>query len=213
MNQNYPLLLNLTDRRVLVVGGGQVATRKLVRLIPTGALIKVISPAVTPEIESWAEEDRLNWHVRGAIPQDVESADLVFLASDSPPLNRMLAKAARARRIWVNECDVSGGGDFMVPGEARRGDLRLFVSTSGGSPALARQLREKLEAFLEDGWEPMLEILSTLRLELIAKNVDPAIRARFWRRFPNEAAWQALAKHGFQGVREEARRCVSSLSE
>lgn len=207
----YPLLVDLEGQRALVVGAGRVATRKIRRLLASGLEVRVVSPEATDEIAAWAEEEQLSLELRGAREDDLEGARLAFLTSDQPELNDRLMEAARERGILANRADQPGGGDFQVPGEARRGDVRVFLSTSGRSPALARLLRQRIEEVLEEDWEGYLEVFETLRHRLQEEEPDPARRSAFWRGFPTPEAWRALREGRSEDLEQEVRRCVSSL--
>lgn len=211
MASTYPLLLELSRSTVLVVGAGKVATRKLGRLLETGARVRVVSPEASPEVRAWAEQGRLQLELRGAEASDLEGVRLAFLTSDRGELNEVLQQRARELGILVNRADQPGGGDFQVPGEARRGDVRVFLSTSGRSPALAKLLRQRIDEVLEEDWEGYLEVLEGVRMRLKEQGLSPSQRSDFWRQFPSPEAWQAL-RVGHPGeFEQEVERCVSSL--
>jgi siroheme synthase-like protein len=205
------MLLDLRGKKVVVVGAGRVATRKVRRLLASEAEVQVISPEVSQEILDWAEAGALQLDRRGAVPEDLEGARLVFLATDLEDLNDCLQTFAGSLGIPVNRADQPGGGDFQVPGETGKGDLRVFLSTSGRSPALAKILRLRIEELLEEDWERYLEVLEGLRMRLADQGLSPAQRSAFWRRFPSPGAWQALQDGMEAEFEQEVRRCVSSL--
>lgn len=206
------VMLDLEGRQVLVVGGGPVAARKVGRLLDAGARVHLVSPVVTEDLAAAAAAGRLVWSQRGAEVGDLEGARLVFLCSDRSDLHDQLARAAEARGAWVNRADQAGGGDFAVAAEARRGPVRLLVSTGGRSPALARALRARCEEVLAEGWDLAAEALGEVRAELDARGLDPDQRRRFWRRFPDPDQLQALLAGRTDDLRAEVGRCVASLS-
>ena len=209
MSTRLPLLVDMAARRVVVVGAGRVAVRKVERLLAAGAEVFVVSPEAAPAIAARAEAGELSWAKRPARIADLTGAELLVLASDDEATHDQLALAARQRGIWVNRADVRGGGDFQIPAEARQGDLRVFVSTSGQSPKLARRLRGWVEGEL-GGWAQALERLAGLRDELAARGLDSEARRAFWERFPDDAGWEALRRG--EDLSEEVEACVSSLS-
>jgi siroheme synthase-like protein len=209
--RRFPLLLDLQRELVLVVGGGRVARRKIRRLLDTGAQVKVVSPRAEAEIHHWAEQGQLTLELRGARPEDLVGVRIAFLTSNAPEVNARLQEEAERLGVWVNRADQAGGGDFQVPGEANKGDLRVFLSTSGRSPALAKLLRHRVEEVLEEGWEGLLENFEEIRRELVQRGLEPEERRRFWDCFPDEAAWKAL-REGCRGDwRQGVERCLSSL--
>lgn len=209
MSERLPLLVDMAGRRVVVVGAGRVAARKVERLLAAGAEVFLVAPEACDELAARAAAGELAWARRPGRIADLHGAELVVLASDAPEANAQLELAARQRGIWVNRADVRGGGDFQIPAEARAGDLRVFVSTGGKSPKLARRLRSWVEAEL-GGWGRALERLAELRDELAARGLDPEARREFWERFPDDAGWEALRRG--DDLSEEVEACVSSLS-
>lgn len=215
MSAGYAILLDLADRPVLVVGGGRTATRKVRGLLEAGARVRVVSPALGDELRELADRGAIAWEARPAAAADLDepaTPALAFLCTDDPEVNAGLAGEAATRRIPTNRVDEPGGGDFQVPARAGRGALRLFVSTGGASPALARRLRIRLEEVLAEGWDRALDGLEVLRREIRERVPAEAARADFWARFPTPRAMDALLGGREAEVREEVDRCVSSLS-
>ncbi len=212
MTAPYPVVLDLADRPVLVVGGGRVAERKVEGLLEAGARVRVVAPRATDAIVAMAEAGRLELEPRAAGPGDLQGAHLVYLATDVPEVNRSLEEEAERRGIWVSRADRKGGGSFSTPAQVRRGEVLVTVSTGGRSPALARCLRARLEQVLDEGWDRALHLMERLRAELEGRGLDAASRARFWERFPDPPALEALLAGAEDRVREEAERCLSAPS-
>lgn len=209
MRPRLPLLVDMAQRRVVVVGAGRVAARKVGRLLAASAEVFLVAPEAAPELVARAEAGELSWARRRARIADLHGAELLVLATDDGEANAQLALAASQRGIWVNRADVAGGGDFHIPAEARRGDLSVFVSTGGRSPKLARRLRQWVEGEL-GGWAQALERLAALRDQLADRGLDAEARRAFWESFPDEAGWEALRRG--EDLSEEVEACVSSLS-
>jgi siroheme synthase-like protein len=142
----YPLFLDLRGRKVLVVGAGKVALRKVRGLLEAGAKVTVVSPERTPEFATLPVE----WKPRRFRTADVAGFSLVFAATDDRAVNRKVGEAGAARGIWANVADAPEECDFLVPSRIRRGDLQVAVSTGGRSPRLAVGLRKRIEALLEE---------------------------------------------------------------
>jgi len=150
MHDLLPLFLTLAGRDVVLVGGGPVATSKLRALIETGARVRVIAPVVTAEIEAAGVEMAR----RAFVPTDLDGAWLVVAAA-TPEVNREVAAAAEARRIFVNAVDDPANASAFLSGTVRRDGVTIAVSTSGRAPALTALLREALDDLLPadlDGW-------------------------------------------------------------
>ena len=144
----YPIFLDLSGRRCVVVGGGEVANRKARKLLQARAEVVVISPEVRPELESVAAEV----HRRPYEDGDLEGAYLAFAATDAREVNAAVAAEAKGRGIPVNVADSPSEGDFALPSVLRRGRLQVAVSTGGASPALARRIRGELEELFGPEW-------------------------------------------------------------
>ncbi|BEQ17090.1 precorrin-2 dehydrogenase/sirohydrochlorin ferrochelatase family protein [Desulfoferula mesophila] len=165
----YPALLDLSGRLVLLVGGGRVAARKLASLLEAGARVRLVTPALCQEARELAGLEGVELIERGFEPGDVEGAWLVISATDDEDLNRSVAVAAEAARVFVNVVDVPPMCSFIVPAVVRRGELTLAVSTGGASPAAARRLRQGLQAQFGPEWADYLAILRAARQKLTAQ--------------------------------------------
>ena len=161
-----------------MVGGGAVALRKVQGLVEAGAEVRVVAP------ECLKMPEGVTVALRGFEDGDLAGVTLAVAASDDRELNARVAQLARARGVWVNVVDEPGEGDVELPAVVRRGALRIAVSTGGGSPALARRIRERLDAEFGPEWGELAELLGRLRSEwephAIAAGVPPAARRAAW---------------------------------
>ncbi len=155
----YPIFLDLSSRRCVVVGGGEVANRKARKLLQARARVVVISPEIGAELESVAVEI----HRRPYREGDLEGAYLAFAATNSREVNAAVAREARGRGVPVNVADEPSEGDFALPSTLRRGRLQVAVSTGGASPTLARRIREELEEAFGPEWAGIVEELNAAR--------------------------------------------------
>ena len=145
----YPLCLEMASRRCLVVGGGRVAERKVAGLLEAGARLTVVSPAVTARLADWARAERIRLIGREYAASDLVGHSVVFVATDDGRVNADVARDARAAVVLVNAADDPAHCDFILPAVLRRGELTVAVSTGGASPALARTVRDELDAYLD----------------------------------------------------------------
>jgi precorrin-2 dehydrogenase/sirohydrochlorin ferrochelatase len=155
----YPIFLDLSGRRCVVVGGGEVANRKTRKLLQARARVVVISPEIQPELESVAAEI----HSRPYSEGDLEGAYLAFAATNVREVNAAVAREAKERGVPVNVADRPSEGDFALPSTLRRGRLQVAVSTGGASPTLARRIRGELEEAFGPEWAGIVEELNTAR--------------------------------------------------
>jgi len=142
----YPLFLKLNGAPALVVGAGRVARRKIEALLECGAQVTVVAPEAEAEIAMWAEARRVAWHKRPFTPGDATGQRLAIAATSDRAVNAAVAEAARTQGALVNAVDMPDLCDFYVPAVVRRPPLLVAVSTAGNAPALARRVREELEA-------------------------------------------------------------------
>jgi precorrin-2 dehydrogenase/sirohydrochlorin ferrochelatase len=137
------LILKPEGLRVLIAGGGQVAAQKL-KALPKGLNVHIVAPVVATRLKGKG----VTLSLRKASLRDVDAADLIFAATDDAAANAALAKRARAKGKLVSVADAPELGNFTLPAVAKAGPIRVSVSTSGASPAVAKALRAWLEARL-----------------------------------------------------------------
>ncbi len=165
----YPIFLDIAGKKCVVVGGGDVAARKVKRLFESGAKVFVVSPELTPELIALKVRKAIE-HVSARYDvQHLEGAVLIIGATDDDKINKMVSDDARRLGIPVNIVDDPQKCDFILPSIVERGDLTIACSTGGSSPALARRLREELEAAYGEEYATLLQLLGRLR-EKMEKN-------------------------------------------
>lgn len=183
----YPISIKLQGEKVLVVGGGRVARRKVESLLACGARVHVVSPQVDPVIQQWAREGLLVLYREGYSSPHLEGSRLVIGAAGDPEVNRQVARDAGERDLLVNVVDDPGLCSFLVPATLRRGSLALSVSTGGKSPALAARIRRDLEGQFGQETGPFLDYLGEVREKLIKGIPDPRKRRKLFRELSDPA--------------------------
>ena len=158
-----PVNLLVRGRRVVVVGAGRVAARKIEPLLDLGAEVHVIAPAVGAEVRAWADQGRCSLAEREFAPGDLDGAWLAFTATDEPAVNAAVHAEGEAARLWVNSADDPANCSFTMMSVVRRSDLVVAVGTGGRSPALAAHLRRLLNEELGPEYEVLLDLLSEAR--------------------------------------------------
>jgi precorrin-2 dehydrogenase / sirohydrochlorin ferrochelatase len=162
----FPVALDLRGRRCLVVGAGSVATRKIEALIDAEATVIVVAPERSRPVQALAQAGRLQLRERDFSSEDLDGVFLVIAATDRTDVNREVSNQARARGVLVNAADDPASCDFILPAIVRRGDIQIAISTGGRSPALARHLRQRLEALLPPEYERLVGVLAEVRARL-----------------------------------------------
>jgi len=174
----YPIFVRLSGRRCVVVGGGRVAARKVDSLLDAGAAVTVVAPRLTAALAARAERREIEWTARGYAAGDLDGAALAYAATDDEALHARLADDAAAAGILLNVVDRPQWCGFIVPSLLTRGDLTVAVSTGGGSPALARRVRQDIERALGPEYERALDVLARLRRHLQARPLSSDDRQR-----------------------------------
>lgn len=173
--KSYPIMLNIQDKKVVIVGGGRIAYRKIVNLLQAGARITVISPAVHIKIEKLITENRIIWKKKAFESDDLECAFIVIAATNNEKVNAHVASSAGANQL-VNIVDNQEISTFHVPAKLTRGDLTISIATSGASPTLAKVIRDELALVYDNSYERYLEFLSQSRVMVKNSNCNPATK-------------------------------------
>lgn len=171
----YPVMMNLQDKQVVVVGGGKVAFRKTIGLLDSGANVVVISPELVDELHEFHRDARIKWIPEPFSPPQLDAFEpitLVFGATDIREVNVALFNEAMRRKIPCNIADVPDLCTFIVPAVITQGDLIIAVSTGGSSPALARRIREDLEKKFGPEYATMTRLMGELRKHIVRNGSD-----------------------------------------
>jgi len=176
----YPISLDVRDRRVVVLGGGAVAERKVRGLLDAGAAVTLIAPTCTAALQAEAARQSLEWLPRPFEPSDLDGATLVFAAVDDDGVNARISALARERGIPINDAGDAARGDFVTPAVHRAGDLTFAVETGGASPALAMRLRDELRERYDEPYARATALLARMR-DYAAIIADSELRARVLR--------------------------------
>ncbi|PFO01191.1 siroheme synthase [Bacillus sp. AFS076308] len=177
MRTNYPIMLQLDGKKVVVIGGGRVAERKVRGLLGTGAQVVVISPEATGEIQTLFLDGKIVWEKKFFLAEDLRGAALIFAATDDKDINQSVKSLAEKHQL-VTVADDPDISDFHLPAHVQRGRLSIAVSTGGASPILAKKLRAELEQLFDERYEEYLEFLFTTRQWILKEVKDPALKRK-----------------------------------
>lgn len=172
----YPLFLSLEGRSCLVVGGGSVGERKVGTLLRYGASIRVVARALTAGLEEKRAQGAIVWAATDYDRSQLAGVSLAFAATDDMDLNRTIAADARELGIWCNMATDPELGSFIVPSVFERGKLTFAISTAGGSPAVAKLLRQKLEQEFGPEWDFFVRLLGKFRETFKAAGMEASGR-------------------------------------
>ena len=168
----YPISLNVRSRKCVVIGGGQVALRKVRTLLEHGANVEVISPELCSGLGQLADKGSI--HVLNRLYQegDLSGAFITITATDDSSVNQQVIGEARRKAVMINVVDDADNSDFIAPSYLQRGDITIAVSTAGRSPALARKIRTALEKDFTDEYASLAQLVSEVRDQLKHQGVQ-----------------------------------------
>ena len=169
----YPVHLDIKNRNCLVVGGGAVGTRKVNTLLECGARVTVVSSNPTRQLTKLAAEGAITLTQRSYRSADLNGTFLVIGATDDENLNQLIGNDAVQNNTLCNIADRPEACNFILPSIVRRGDLVITISTSGKSPALAKQLRQKLETQFGKEYAEFLLLMGAIRKKLLSQAHEP----------------------------------------
>lgn len=203
---DFPLFIKMDGRKVVVIGGGSVALRKIRILTDYGADIRIISGEVRDELKMLAEAGRLEWQKENLTEKhlsELDEAFLVICASNDETVNVMAADYCQKRHILVDCAKPGENSDCVFPSVVRRGNVVVGISTSGGVPALTKHLREKIEAVIPEWYGDFEETLRDKRRQLKQSDLSQAERRQSLR--------QWIAKE--EKIREEGKGQYENRNE
>lgn len=175
-----PLTLKAEEMRVLVVGAGPVALRKIDRLLRAGAAVRVVAPEATDAVRALADEQRIDWRGQSFQSDDVDGTDLVIAATGVVEVDQAVASACRARRVLINCVDSLELSTVTFPSIVDREPVTVAISTDGTSPTLARYIRTRIETMLPNATGALARFFGARRARVKDAIDDVAGRQQFW---------------------------------
>jgi precorrin-2 dehydrogenase/sirohydrochlorin ferrochelatase len=213
MPRYLPICLNLEGRKVVVVGGGAVATQKVRDFAECGAEITVVSPAATGHIRAEAEAGRLRLIPRRYEPGDIDGAFLVAVATDDPAADAAVYAEASAAGQLVNVCDDPEHCNYIFASKIERGPLTVSIFTHGTSPALSRRVRRELEAWLGPEYAELAGLLAEIRPRVMAlEGLTQADRQRLFERIVYSEALLLMREGRADEARALAERVIKEFT-
>ncbi|WP_129596167.1 precorrin-2 dehydrogenase/sirohydrochlorin ferrochelatase family protein [Anaerophilus nitritogenes] len=171
MNKYYPMMLNIYNKQCLVIGGGEVAQRKIFSLLHYGANVTLISPYITYQLDHLVKEEKIKYIKREYKKGDIRGYFLAYITTNHKQINELCIKEAREERVLINVADDPKKCDFVIPSTFNRGDLQVCISTNGKSPMLTKKMKEDLKEIFPKEYEEFINALGEIR-QIIIKEVD-----------------------------------------
>ena len=202
--------LSLKGRLCLVVGGGQVALRRIEKLIDEEAQILVVSPDVLPDIARYHEEGKLRWVAKPYRSEYLVGQQFVIIATDCPDVNAQVMKDAQSVQAFINRADVKDDSTWVFGSAAAMGDLEISIFTNQVSPRVSRLLRQDIEkryGILAE-WLPLIRLW---REELQNILGTPKEREQFWRTYLGESEFIQILEGQGDSVKENIVHAISRI--
>jgi uroporphyrin-III C-methyltransferase/precorrin-2 dehydrogenase/sirohydrochlorin ferrochelatase len=206
----YPVFADLTGRRVLVIGGGEVAERKIGMLLRAGAVIDVVATRLNAALLARKQRGELSHRALQFTPQQLDDVWLVVAATDDGALNQRVAAAAGGRQKWVNVVDDAALSTFQVPAIIDRSPLLIAVSSGGSAPMLARWVRERLERALGPSLGTLAGTLDRWRTRIRAALPGLAQRRRYYDELLNGGIPALIDAGQFGAAERELARTLAA---
>jgi precorrin-2 dehydrogenase/sirohydrochlorin ferrochelatase len=211
--RTYPVYLNnLSRRKVVVIGGGNVAFRKVQGLLEAGASVTLISPIIIHAFVEISNNAPLGLVQREYQPGDLKGAFLVIAATNNPKVNQAVWEEAQQENCLINVADDPARCNFILPAQVKHGDFSIAISTGGASPALSRWLREKLEEDYGTEYGDLTALLGELRPFLIDHFPTSATRLDAVLRLLDSDLIECLKAEGMIKAKKYAMKLLGSRS-
>ncbi|WP_293656068.1 precorrin-2 dehydrogenase/sirohydrochlorin ferrochelatase family protein [Anaeromicrobium sp.] len=174
-------MVNIQNKKCVVIGGGKVALRKTKTLLKYGAEVTLVSPVIDEEIRKLFYENKIEIIERNYEYGDLEGGILAYIATDNGQVNELVLKESNRKNILVNCAKNPEDGDFIIPSSIRKGSLSISIGTDGKSPMLAKKIKEDLELVFNDGYETFIEELGKIRKISIDNIEDIKVRRELFK--------------------------------
>ena len=171
MTRFIPLMFDLNNKNIVIIGGGHVAERRIRLLLESGGKITVTSPKITQEIRNYWEQGKVNWLKKYFEPNDISNAFLVIIATNNPQVNELVLQYAQKNTL-INDATNASNGNVHFPTIMKRGRLTISVATNGASPMLTKKIKQQLEATFPKNYGEYVDFLYECR-ELLKNSPLP----------------------------------------
>lgn len=209
MAKYYPMMLNIENKKCVVVGGGTIAYRKCLELLQYGGLVTVVADNIKGKFEELIEAKTIKYIKAYYEECYIEDAFIVIASTDNSNVNSQIFKDCSKRDILVNVVDDPINCNFIVPAKIRRGDLTISVSTNGKSPVLSKQIKEELEKHYDESYGVLIDILGELRQEVIKKVNSPAARKLIFEKMLTQEYLQKTRSLTKEQIKAELRELIN----
>lgn len=175
----FPLFVDLKDKKIIVVGGGNIALRKIIKLLPFEGKFTIISPDICIEIENLIKENSdLTYLKKNIEEKDLINSFLVISATDNKDINKFVCDTCKKYNIPINAVDDIENCTFLFPSLIKQDSLIIGCSTSGNAPEIAKLIKNKIQNILPQNFGKIIEYFGNLRYELKSILPEQKLRAK-----------------------------------
>lgn len=206
----YPIFVDLENKPVLVIGGGNVAYRKVMTLLDHRAIVHIISPQILPELKALVDSKRCFWSEKEYDREDIKDAAIIFSCTEKDEVNSAVSQDAHKLHRLINVVDDPEKCSFIVPSIMQQGDLKIAVSTGGSSPIVARQIRKQLESQYDQSYAEYLSLLRGWRNKVKA-DLSLAQKQLFWDKVTDGEVLELVKNGHLNEAKGVIESCFRSL--
>jgi precorrin-2 dehydrogenase / sirohydrochlorin ferrochelatase len=206
----YPIFLDLNGRRVVIIGGGTVATRKAETILGTGARLVVVAPHIDDTLRKVCAKTKTELIESKYSKDYIGGAALVIAATNDEALNKQIYKDCQQLEILCNVVDSPALCDFYVPAVVQRGDLQIAIGTDGNCPSYAGHLRKKLENIFTEKHGEFLVLLEAIRGFVIDKTADASERKAIMGKLADDESFEYFLQKGKEQWRKRAEEVIKA---
>jgi len=197
----YPIFLDLNNENVVVVGGGEVAERKIKNLLMYGCTIYISSPHLTPHLEQLVATKKIHHIPYESLDAHMDDTFMVIAATDDTKVNSKIASQAKNHGLLINTVDQPKDCNFIMPSIMKRGNLQIAISTAGKSPALAKKIRKNLESTFPPEYDSFVELLGIIRTKLLSQDQPSSKNKIIFQQLVDSNLLEMITHKNWDGIR------------
>jgi precorrin-2 dehydrogenase/sirohydrochlorin ferrochelatase len=191
----YPILVNLQRFHCLVVGGGNVAYRKVLSLLEFNARITVISPRLGKPLIDLFNQNKIGVIRKNYSKEFIKNYKIVFCATDNPDINKVVREDCTSEGILLNVADNPPLCDFILPANVRRGDLTISVSSQGKAPFFTKEIKKKIDRFISPDYKEIFDLAGEFRKQVLKNKKTESIKSRLFKSFTSKNWEKTLSEN------------------
>lgn len=192
----YPVLFNLQRFQCLVIGGGEVAYRKVLSLLEFNAKITVISRKISRPLIDLFNQNKIRIVKRNYSRDYIKDFKIVFCATDNPEITKAVREDCTAEGILLNAADNPPLCDFILPANIKRGDLTISVSSQGNAPFFTKEMKKKIDAFIKPVYTEIIDLAGGFRKEVLKNKKTNSAKAKLFKNFSSKDWEKILTENG-----------------